>query len=30
MGLKRDFYEGSWLFRQVEKLRDGAALYSLC
>jgi len=25
MGLKRGFYEGSWLFRQVEKPGDGAS-----
>ncbi len=29
MGLKRSFYEGSWLFRQVGKPGDVAAIYSL-
>ncbi len=30
MGLKRDFYEGSWRFQQVGKLRNDAAIYPLC
>jgi len=30
MGLKRDFYEGNWLFRQMVKPGDDAAIYSLC
>jgi len=30
MGLKSDFYEGSWLFQQAGKLRNGAAIYLSC